>query len=118
MAAVVTSGSSHIEFSETPLALGRHGISHLHLAEDRFLIITGTAFGQHDISWLRLNMPDDGSVSVEDVGSSYACIGLWGPKSRGILHKVTSADLSNETTNRATLKNDLLTGGIAANGTS
>jgi glycine cleavage system aminomethyltransferase T len=23
------------------------------LAEDRFLIITGTSFGQHDLSWLR-----------------------------------------------------------------
>jgi 4-methylaminobutanoate oxidase (formaldehyde-forming) len=66
------------------------------LAEDRFLIITGTAFGQHDISWMRLNMPEDGSVAVEDVGSSYACIGLWGPKSRSILQKVTNADLSND----------------------
>jgi len=66
------------------------------LAEDRFLIITGTAFGQHDISYLRLNMPEDGSVAIEDVGSSYACIGLWGPKSRDILQKITAADLSNE----------------------
>ncbi|MBN1147080.1 MAG: FAD-dependent oxidoreductase [Anaerolineales bacterium] len=66
------------------------------LEEDRFLIITGTAFGQHDISWLRLNMPEDGSVAIEDVGSSYACLGLWGPKARTILQKATNADLSNE----------------------
>jgi glycine cleavage system T protein len=66
------------------------------LDEDRFLIITGTAFGQHDISWLRLNMPEDGSVTIEDVGSSYACLGLWGPKARTILQKATRADLSNE----------------------
>jgi glycine cleavage system aminomethyltransferase T/glycine/D-amino acid oxidase-like deaminating enzyme len=66
------------------------------LAEQRFLIVTGTAFGQHDISWLRLNMPEDGSVTIEDVGSSYACLGLWGPKARKILQKVTGADLSNE----------------------
>jgi 4-methylaminobutanoate oxidase (formaldehyde-forming) len=65
------------------------------LEEERFLIITGTAFGQHDMSWLRLNMPEDGSVSIEDVGSSYACIGLWGPKARAILEKVTSDDVSN-----------------------
>ena len=50
------------------------------LAEDRFMIITGTAFGQHDMSWLALNMPEDGSVSIEDVSSAYACIGMWGPK--------------------------------------
>lgn len=66
------------------------------LEDDRFLIITGTAFGQHDSSWLKLNMPEDGSVILEDVTSKYACIGLWGPESRKILSKVTSADVSNE----------------------
>lgn len=66
------------------------------LAEDRFLIITGTAFGQHDSSWLRVNMPEDGSVTLEDVTSAYACIGLWGPKARDILAKVTRDDISNE----------------------
>ncbi len=66
------------------------------VAEQRFFIVTGTAFGQHDLSWLRLNMPEDGSVSIEDVSSSYACIGLWGPKARKILQKVTAVDISNE----------------------
>ncbi|HEX9617386.1 MAG TPA: FAD-dependent oxidoreductase [Anaerolineales bacterium] len=66
------------------------------LAEDRFFIITGTAFGEHDRSWLRLNMPEDGSVSIEDVSSFYACIGMWGPKARQILQKVTRDDMSNE----------------------
>jgi 4-methylaminobutanoate oxidase (formaldehyde-forming) len=66
------------------------------LADDRFLIITGTAFGLHDSSWLRLNMPDDGSVTLEDVTSNYACIGLWGPRARIILTKVSPNNLSNE----------------------
>jgi glycine cleavage system T protein len=65
------------------------------LAEDRFFIVTGTAFGQHDLSWLSINMPEDGSVAIEDVSSSYACLGLWGPKARKILEKVTKADVSN-----------------------
>jgi glycine cleavage system aminomethyltransferase T/glycine/D-amino acid oxidase-like deaminating enzyme len=65
------------------------------LAEDRFLIITGTAVGQRDLSWLRLNMPEDGAVIIDDVTSAYACLGLWGPKARQILTKVTSDDVSN-----------------------
>jgi glycine cleavage system T protein len=64
-------------------------------APDRYLIITGTAFGQHDLSWIRLHMPADGSVSVDDVTSSYGCFGLWGPKARDILGKVTKDDISN-----------------------
>lgn len=66
------------------------------LAEDRFFIIVGTAFGQHDLSWMRMNMPEDGSVIIEDVSSAYACIGLWGPKARRILEKVTKVDVSNQ----------------------
>ncbi|MBE7436483.1 MAG: FAD-dependent oxidoreductase [Anaerolineales bacterium] len=65
------------------------------LADDRFFIVTGTAFGQHDMSWLSLQMPEDGSVTIEDVGSNYACIGLWGPKARTILEKATTDDVSN-----------------------
>jgi len=65
------------------------------LAADRFFIVTGTAFGQHDLSWLSLNMPEDGSVTIEDVSSSYACLGLWGPKARTILEKVIKDDVSN-----------------------
>ena len=66
------------------------------LAEDRFRIVTGTAFGQHDLSWIRQHLPDDGSVQVADITSAYACFGLWGPASREILQPLTGADLSNE----------------------
>ncbi len=66
------------------------------LADDRFRIVTGTAFGQHDLSWIRQHAPDDGSVVVEDVTSRYACLGLWGPQARDVLQPLTTADLSNE----------------------
>ena len=63
------------------------------LAEDRFRIVTGTAFGRHDLAWIRQHAPEDGSVTVEDVTSKYACIGIWGPASREILAPLTTDPL-------------------------
>nr|MBA2359652.1 aminomethyl transferase family protein [Actinomycetota bacterium] len=59
------------------------------LAEDRFRIVTGTAFGQHDLAWIRSHAPEDGSVRVENLTSQLACLGIWGPKSREILEPLT-----------------------------
>jgi glycine cleavage system T protein len=66
------------------------------ISEDRFRIVTGTAFGQHDLAWIRSHAPEDGSVRVEDLTSQLACLGIWGPKSREILQQLTTADLSND----------------------
>jgi 4-methylaminobutanoate oxidase (formaldehyde-forming) len=63
------------------------------LADHRFRIVTGTAFGRHDLAWIRQHAPGDGSVSVTDVTSAYACLGLWGPASREILGPLTTDPL-------------------------
>jgi glycine cleavage system aminomethyltransferase T/glycine/D-amino acid oxidase-like deaminating enzyme len=65
------------------------------LGDNRFRVITGTAFGMHDLSYIRDHAPSDGSVYVEDVTSAYACIGLWGPEARAILEKTTPSALGN-----------------------
>src|SRR5206468_9421504 len=58
------------------------------LAADRFLIVTGTAFGNHDLGWIRKQLHASGEaedrVIVSDVTSSRACLGLWGPRAREI----------------------------------
>jgi 4-methylaminobutanoate oxidase (formaldehyde-forming) len=66
------------------------------IAEDRFRIVTGTAFGQHDLAWIRSHAPEDGSVAVTNVTSAFACLGLWGPRARDVLQPLTTSDLSNE----------------------
>jgi 4-methylaminobutanoate oxidase (formaldehyde-forming) len=66
------------------------------LAEQRFRLVTGTAFGTHDLAWIRSHLPEGGSVQVEDVTSRYACLALWGPSSRAILQPLTDTDLSGE----------------------
>ncbi|MGB8196758.1 MAG: FAD-dependent oxidoreductase [Acidimicrobiales bacterium] len=65
------------------------------LAEERFRLVTGTAFGNHDGAWIRQHLDDD-SVAVDDVTSKYACFALWGPRARDILQPLTESDLSHE----------------------
>jgi glycine cleavage system aminomethyltransferase T/glycine/D-amino acid oxidase-like deaminating enzyme len=65
------------------------------LADDRFQLVTGTAFGAHDLGWLRRRLPADGSVYVDDVTASRTCLGVWGPRSREILQSRTRTDLSH-----------------------
>ena len=50
------------------------------LADDRFRIVTGTAFGRHDLAWIRSHAPEDGSVQRRGRDLALACLGLWGPR--------------------------------------
>jgi 4-methylaminobutanoate oxidase (formaldehyde-forming) len=79
----------------TSMLNGRGGIecdfTVTRLTDDRFRIVTGTAFGQHDLAWIREHAPDD--VAVDDVTSAYACLGLWGPRAREILQPLTTTPL-------------------------
>ncbi|MHB8657413.1 MAG: GcvT family protein [Solirubrobacteraceae bacterium] len=63
------------------------------LEEETFQIVTGTAFGNHDMSWIRNHLPGDGSVRVTDVTSRWACFGLWGPKAAQILAPLSTDSL-------------------------
>ncbi len=57
--------------------------------EELFSIVTGTAFGRHDLGWIRSHMPTDGSVTVRDVTSAWSCFALWGPRARDVLAPLT-----------------------------
>ena len=67
-------------------------------SESAFFIVTGTAFGTHDLGWLKKQRRELGfsEVVLEDVTGAYACFGLWGPNARKILEKLTPQDVSNE----------------------
>ena len=66
------------------------------LAYDRFMVMTSTGYGYHDLKWLRDHMPDDGSVSVEDVSNDLGCLCLWGPRAREVVTAASRDDFSNE----------------------
>ncbi|MGH2888456.1 MAG: GcvT family protein, partial [Solirubrobacteraceae bacterium] len=84
----------------TQMLNGRGGIecdfTVTRLGEERFRIVTGTAFGRHDLGWIARHAPSDGSVSIHDITSQLTCFCLWGPRAREILAPLTPADLSND----------------------
>ena len=63
-----------------------------------FMIVTGTAFGNHDLQWLEKQRRENDFIDVviENITPELACFGLWGPKARLILQKVTATDVGHE----------------------
>src|SRR4051812_6786222 len=68
-------------------------LSVLRRANDRFLLVTGTAFGNHDRAWIERHLPRDGTVYLNDMTSSFACFCLWGPRAREVLQPLTATAL-------------------------
>jgi 4-methylaminobutanoate oxidase (formaldehyde-forming) len=66
------------------------------LAADRFRVVTGTAYGTHDLGWLRRQARlHDADVRLADVSGAEVCFALWGPLSRTILAGLTPADVTD-----------------------
>jgi 4-methylaminobutanoate oxidase (formaldehyde-forming) len=64
------------------------------LGESAFRVTTGTGSAASDLGWLRLHLPEDGSVEVTDVTERHAVVSLWGPDSRRTLARASRSDLS------------------------
>ncbi len=65
------------------------------IAADTWYVVTGAAFGAHDIGWIRAHAPTDGSVQIRDVTSAHAVLNLCGPRARDVLAAVCEDDVSN-----------------------
>jgi 4-methylaminobutanoate oxidase (formaldehyde-forming) len=65
------------------------------LDDNHFYVVTGSAFGTHDLHWIRSHLPTGGSVILRDVTSARAVINLCGPLARQVLEKVAEEDVSN-----------------------
>jgi len=66
------------------------------LSEDSYMVICSDLAHRHVETWLRNHITPDMHAAVVDVTSGYAMINLQGPKSRQLLSRVTSADISNK----------------------
>ena len=66
------------------------------LAENEFMIVTGTAQQVREFDWLRRHIPEGAHCFLTDVTSGIGMLGLMGPESRAVLARLTDADLGNE----------------------
>jgi 4-methylaminobutanoate oxidase (formaldehyde-forming) len=66
------------------------------LCEKRYLVMTSAATGLTELAWLRKHTPDDAQVSVTDISSSQAVLGISGPRARELIAAYTNTDVSNE----------------------
>jgi len=67
-----------------------------HLSSDAYLVVSGAAQSTRDLDWIRRHVPAGARVSVTDVTDAHAVLGLMGPRSRGLLARVSGADLGND----------------------
>lgn len=66
------------------------------LAEDKFMVVTGSAPQSRDFAWLKRNTPEDAHCIATDITSGLPMIAVMGPNSRALLQKLSRADLSNQ----------------------
>jgi glycine cleavage system aminomethyltransferase T len=73
----------------------RADLTVMRLGPRHFRVVTGGATGMMDYKWIADHLPEDGSAAVSNATSAWTTFGLWGPRARDILGRVTADDVSN-----------------------
>lgn len=66
------------------------------LGEERFLVVVTDLIHRRIAPWIERHTPDGAHVTVTDVTSGTTLLTVQGPRSREMLQRLTSADLSND----------------------
>jgi len=66
------------------------------LADDKYLVVSSDAVHRHVETWLHRHIPQDAHCFVTDITSGITLLNIMGPKSRALLQKLTSVDISND----------------------
>ncbi|MDC0978654.1 FAD-dependent oxidoreductase, partial [Candidatus Pelagibacter sp.] len=73
------------------------------LEKNHFRIISSAAVRTHDKAHILKHLSKD--LEFKDVTDDFVCLGIFGPKSRDLLSKITEEDLTNENFKFGTSKN-------------
>ena len=65
-------------------------------SEDSFYCVSAGAWQRLDHDWIKKHMPNDRSVSMENLTNSMGVLVVAGPKSRKLFEKISNDDFSNE----------------------
>jgi dimethylglycine dehydrogenase len=66
------------------------------LAENRYFVVSAAACEKHDLDWMTILSPGDGSVTIENMTYRYGTLVIAGPRSRDLLAKITDTDLTSD----------------------
>ncbi|XP_076045354.1 pyruvate dehydrogenase phosphatase regulatory subunit, mitochondrial [Oratosquilla oratoria] len=66
------------------------------IAPNHYMMIAPSIQQSRCGSWLRKNLPSDGSVVIKDITSMYTAICLMGPQARSVMADLTDSDLSTK----------------------
>jgi 4-methylaminobutanoate oxidase (formaldehyde-forming) len=84
----------------TPMLNERGGfesdLTVMRLADDRFLVVTGSAQATRDLDWIARHVPPGAHVAVTDVSAMWSVLSLMGPNARALLARASPDDLSPE----------------------
>src|SRR5438034_6914184 len=65
------------------------------LSRDHFRLVTGAGFVNSDLGWLRMQVRDE-QVQLRESSDDLSVIGIWGPRARAVMERVTRDDVSEE----------------------
>ena len=77
----------------------------MRLGTEHFRIVTGGGVGLMDKKWFTDHLPEDGSAVLYDATAALTTMGVWGPKARDLMAKLTTDDVSGAGFRYGTCKN-------------
>lgn len=86
-----SAGTLEADLTVTKLEAGFTGAAE----EQAYLVVASDTAHRHALTWLRRHTPGDAHCFTTDVTSAWAQVNIQGPRSRELLQRVTTADLSN-----------------------
>ncbi len=82
----------------TPMLNQRGGfesdLTVIRLAQERFLIVTGSAQATRDFDWIERHIQDHQHAELSDVSALYCVLSLMGPNAQALLARLSPDDLS------------------------